>query len=191
MTSENIAEMVLEVTRFEPMALLEVGGGLASFVEELLTFSVVFLRSASGANTALLSSYVAGDADSATVDAERQSRSAFIRNPYLVSKFVEVIFAYTWDYGRGSTLDDTMKNVFGTHPVAKKYLVASLIAFYVDVEKTGLSSQFYEKFSMYGGRRVWRSTLMLIPHSFPTVATTFRKSSNSSGIAFQPSTNQK
>ena len=129
---EDIAELVLQVTRFQPEVLLNVGGGMSSYLDEVLTFACIFLRSRSGANTAMLSSYTAADDASTTAEQERKdSRNAFIRNPYQISKWIEVLFSFTWDYGQGSQLDIAMKNVFGTHPIAVHHLAAGLVAHYV------------------------------------------------------------
>ncbi|KND04737.1 hypothetical protein, variant [Spizellomyces punctatus DAOM BR117] len=73
-----------------------------------------------------------------------------IKNPHLKSKFVEILFTFTWPLWRtesgqtGGKLDD----VFSTHPLAKELLVPNLMRFYVDVEHTGVSSQFYDKFNI-------------------------------------------
>ena len=40
-----------------------------------------------------------------------------------------------------------MESTLNTHPLALKYLIPSLIRIYVEVEQTGASSQFYDKFS--------------------------------------------
>jgi ubiquitin conjugation factor E4 B len=37
---------------------------------------------------------------------------------------------------------------FSTHPYCKDYFVESIIQFYVDVEQTGMPSQFYDKISI-------------------------------------------
>lgn len=127
--AEDIAEIILYVTRTYPLALVNVATGPHAFVDELISFAVVFLRSASGANTVMISNY--SDTDSSNAQQRDLSRHAFIRNPYLIAKWVEVLFSLTWDYGSGSQVDVVCKNAFGAHPIAINHLPASLISFYV------------------------------------------------------------
>ncbi|EMD39878.1 hypothetical protein CERSUDRAFT_63413 [Gelatoporia subvermispora B] len=67
-----------------------------------------------------------------------------IKNPFVKAKLVEVLFyaCIPWG-GRGSLLNSTLNS----HPMALKYLVPALVHFYIEVEQTGASSQFYDKFS--------------------------------------------
>ncbi|KAJ3047555.1 hypothetical protein HK097_011440 [Rhizophlyctis rosea] len=73
-----------------------------------------------------------------------------MKNPYLKSKLVEILFFFTLPLYRtrsGETMG-RLDLVFSTHPLAKEYLVSSLMRFYVDVEQTGMHSQFYDKFNI-------------------------------------------
>ncbi|KAH9936359.1 ubiquitin elongating factor core-domain-containing protein [Fomitopsis serialis] len=68
----------------------------------------------------------------------------YIKNPFLKSKLVEALFYATLNWGnQRSVLAMTMN----THPMALKYLVPALTNFYIEVEQTGASSQFYDKFN--------------------------------------------
>ncbi|EDV24171.1 uncharacterized protein TRIADDRAFT_26472 [Trichoplax adhaerens] len=70
--------------------------------------------------------------------------SHYIINPYLVAKLVEVIFAAS-PAVQGSTrriFDEIRSNPFST------YLPSALMKFYIDVESTGGSNEFYDKFSI-------------------------------------------
>ncbi|GJE98441.1 Ubiquitin conjugation factor E4 [Phanerochaete sordida] len=68
----------------------------------------------------------------------------YIKNPFLKSKMVEALSYACWKWdGRRSILE----SVLNTHPMALKYLMPALIHFYIEVEQTGASSQFYDKFN--------------------------------------------
>ncbi|TPX46860.1 hypothetical protein SeMB42_g02682 [Synchytrium endobioticum] len=74
----------------------------------------------------------------------------YIKNPYLKSKLVEILFYFTFPlyrYADGRTIG-RLDDVFSTHPLAQQYLVTSLLRFYCDVEQTGMHSQFYDKFNI-------------------------------------------
>lgn len=129
---EDIAEYVMHTTRFDPESLASSAG--SSFLDELMSFALVFLISKSGASV--------GE------DNVADQKKVFVKNPYLISKLVEVLFSFTWDYGGQSQLQSVCRNLFAAHPLATKYLPMGLINFWVDVEKTGLSNQFYEKFGI-------------------------------------------
>ena len=52
-----------------------------------------------------------------------------------------------WDpirSGSRNQFNDAVK----AHPLANNHLVSSLIKFYIDIETTGASSEFYDKFSI-------------------------------------------
>ncbi|VEL19106.1 unnamed protein product [Protopolystoma xenopodis] len=44
----------------------------------------------------------------------------------------------------GNSLHNTVKS----HPLASTHMVSALIQFYIDVESTGASSEFYDKFTI-------------------------------------------
>ncbi|GAB6019792.1 Ubiquitin conjugation factor E4 B [Chamberlinius hualienensis] len=73
------------------------------------------------------------------------SSQHYISNPYLIAKLVEVIFATTPTVqSSAGCLHQRILN----HPIAAKYLAPALMKFYIDVESTGASSEFYDKFSI-------------------------------------------
>eukprot|EP00158_Paraphelidium_tribonemae_P008318 Partr_v1_DN28549_c0_g1_i2_m73322 putative ubiquitin conjugation factor E4 len=146
---EDIAEFFLHLSRYNPAALAPNGSNAA--VSEIMGFATVLIRCQSG---------LSGKNENA------EKKPGFVKNPYLISKLVEVVFTFTWNYGSGSTLDAVLKNVFGTHPIAIEHLIAGLIGFYVDVEKTGMSSQFYDKF---GIRYNIASIFKLLWDSYPMI----------------------
>ncbi|XP_046824698.1 ubiquitin conjugation factor E4 B [Vespa velutina] len=68
-----------------------------------------------------------------------------IRNPYLIAKIIEVLFVINPSVqGRTETLHDQVM----AHPISKTLLASYLMKFYTDVETTGSSSEFYDKFSI-------------------------------------------
>lgn len=78
------------------------------------------------------------------------SNSAYIKNPYLKSKLIEILFFFTlplYQYANGESRG-RIDGVMMTHPMAKAYLVPSILHFYTEVEQTGMSSQFYDKFNI-------------------------------------------
>ncbi|XP_022090328.1 ubiquitin conjugation factor E4 B-like isoform X2 [Acanthaster planci] len=68
-----------------------------------------------------------------------------IRNPYLVAKLVEVIFVLS---PAVQTRTAKIYEAIQIHPLAINHLVPALMTFYTDVEQTGASSEFYDKFSI-------------------------------------------
>ncbi|XP_046429762.1 ubiquitin conjugation factor E4 B [Neodiprion fabricii] len=68
-----------------------------------------------------------------------------IRNPYLIAKIIEVLFVINPSVqGRTETLHDQVM----AHEISKTFLASYLMKFYTDVETTGSSSEFYDKFSI-------------------------------------------
>ncbi|EGN98229.1 hypothetical protein SERLA73DRAFT_109617 [Serpula lacrymans var. lacrymans S7.3] len=70
----------------------------------------------------------------------------YIKNPFLKAKVNETIFYGILPYGneRHGILGGTLN----THPLALRHLMPALMHFYIaEVEQTGASSQFYDKFS--------------------------------------------
>ena len=67
------------------------------------------------------------------------------KNPYLVSKLVEVLFVIN-----PSVQDrtDTLFMRVMSHPISEEHLPSSLMTFYTEVEQTGASSEFYDKFTI-------------------------------------------
>lgn len=50
-----------------------------------------------------------------------------------------------WGYGREQ--NGILGNLLNSHPMALKHLMPALMHFYIEVEQTGASSQFYDKFN--------------------------------------------
>ncbi|KAJ3326826.1 hypothetical protein HDU93_002274 [Gonapodya sp. JEL0774] len=69
---------------------------------------------------------------------------AWVRNPYLKAKLVDVPMYRTPDGRPVGRLDD----VFANHRMCREHLVGALTRFYVDVEQTGAHTQFYDKFNI-------------------------------------------
>ncbi|KAI7817553.1 ubiquitin elongating factor core-domain-containing protein [Gamsiella multidivaricata] len=90
----------------------------SSTLDELITFTMVFLIT-----------------------------PGYIKNPYLKAKLAEILFYMTLPY-RGQRNDDTLGIKLNTHPVALQCLIPAIMNFYVEVENTGRSSQFYDKFNI-------------------------------------------
>ncbi|KAF7992765.1 hypothetical protein HCN44_005109 [Aphidius gifuensis] len=68
-----------------------------------------------------------------------------MRNPYLIAKIIEVLFVINPSVqGRTESLHDQVMS----HPISKTYLASYLMKFYTDIETTGSSSEFYDKFSI-------------------------------------------
>ncbi|XP_064642091.1 ubiquitin conjugation factor E4 B-like [Lineus longissimus] len=66
-------------------------------------------------------------------------------NPYLVAKLVEVIF-HVNPYVQPRL--EKLNEIILMHPIALDYLVSALLNFYTDIETTGASSEFYDKFGI-------------------------------------------
>jgi ubiquitin conjugation factor E4 B len=86
---ENIPEFVRTIMYFHPTLLAN-----SPFLDELVSFSIVFLASSNGSNTQMLQTYT-----EKTEEEKIVSQSAFVRNPYLIAKFVECFYSLTWDFG--------------------------------------------------------------------------------------------
>lgn len=66
-------------------------------------------------------------------------RAEYIRNPYLRSKLVDIL--------HGWAIPD-LEQVFDAYPILAEHLAPKLMRFYIEVERTGASSQFYDKFNI-------------------------------------------
>ncbi|KAF7288510.1 U-box domain-containing protein [Mycena chlorophos] len=69
----------------------------------------------------------------------------YIKNPFLKSKINDVLFFGIWNYGRER--HGLLGGLLNTNEMALKHLMPALTHFYIEVEQTGASSQFYDKFS--------------------------------------------
>ncbi|KAH9179139.1 ubiquitin elongating factor core-domain-containing protein [Lactarius sanguifluus] len=68
----------------------------------------------------------------------------WIKNPFLKNKIIDILFCSCFTYrGQSSLLGPSLNS----HPVALKHLMPALTHFYIEVEQTGASSQFYDKFN--------------------------------------------
>ena len=69
----------------------------------------------------------------------------YISNPYLTAKFIEVMFVSS------PILHNYTQEFYVqilSHSLAEVHLARSLMKFYTDIESTGASSEFYDKFSI-------------------------------------------
>ncbi|KAK1229888.1 Ubiquitin conjugation factor E4 [Marasmius sp. AFHP31] len=69
----------------------------------------------------------------------------YIKNPFLKSKINDILFMCIWGYGRER--NGILGGLLHSHPLALKHLMPALMHFYIEVEQTGASSQFYDKFN--------------------------------------------
>ncbi|KAI9573523.1 ubiquitin elongating factor core-domain-containing protein [Boletus coccyginus] len=69
----------------------------------------------------------------------------YIKNPFLKAKINEAVFYGVLPYGNERS--GILGGVLNSHPLALKHLIPALTHFYIEVEQTGASSQFYDKFS--------------------------------------------
>ncbi|XP_036387288.1 ubiquitin conjugation factor E4 B isoform X3 [Megalops cyprinoides] len=86
----------------------------------------------------------------------------YIRNPYLIAKLVEVLFVTNPAVQpRTQRFSEMMEN----HPLSVKQLVPALMKFYTDVEHTGATSEFYDKFTIrYHISTIFKSLWQNIGH---------------------------
>ncbi|MCJ1313271.1 hypothetical protein MMC25_006948 [Agyrium rufum] len=85
--------------------------------EELVTLCITFLRS-----------------------------SEYIKNPYLKSGLVTILFHGIWPvYGRTKGI---LGDLLNSMPFATSHLLHALMQFYIEVENTGAHTQFYDKFNI-------------------------------------------
>lgn len=73
--------------------------------------------------------------------------SDYIKNPYLKAKLVEILFNGSRAARRGDT-QGPLSPTLNAHALALEHLFPALMGFYIEVESTGLSSQFYDKFNI-------------------------------------------
>jgi len=69
----------------------------------------------------------------------------YIKNPFLKAHINEALFYGILQYGNDR--NGILGNILNTHPIALKHLMPALMHFYIEVEQTGASSQFYDKFN--------------------------------------------
>ncbi|CAH1129076.1 unnamed protein product [Ceutorhynchus assimilis] len=71
--------------------------------------------------------------------------SNMFKNPYLVAKLIEVVFVIIPNI---QPRCEPLYNRLMSHPISQTVLSSCLMKFYTDVETTGTSSEFYDKFSI-------------------------------------------
>ncbi|KAG8815087.1 hypothetical protein FRC18_001649 [Serendipita sp. 400] len=71
----------------------------------------------------------------------------YITNPYLKSKLVAILAIGVRPFGRYKM--GILGTALCTHPLSLKHLMMCLMSFYVECEKTGTHTQFYDKFREY------------------------------------------
>ncbi|XP_051946759.1 ubiquitin conjugation factor E4 B-like isoform X5 [Xyrauchen texanus] len=86
----------------------------------------------------------------------------YIKNPYLIAKLVEVLFVTNPAVQpRTHRFFEMMEN----HPLAINQLVPTLMKFYTDVEHTGATSEFYDKFTIrYHISTIFKSLWQNVSH---------------------------
>uniref|UniRef100_A0A4W4HI70 Ubiquitin conjugation factor E4 B n=1 Tax=Electrophorus electricus TaxID=8005 RepID=A0A4W4HI70_ELEEL len=86
----------------------------------------------------------------------------YIRNPYLIAKLVEVLFVTNPAVQpRTQRFSEMIEN----HPLSVNQLVPALMKFYTDVEHTGATSEFYDKFTIrYHISTIFKSLWQNIGH---------------------------
>lgn len=72
--------------------------------------------------------------------------SEYVRNPYLKSTLVTLLFSGTWPayHLRKGVLGDALTST----KFANEYLLHALMKFYIEAESTGAHTQFYDKFNI-------------------------------------------
>jgi len=109
------------------------------------------------------------------------SSTNYIKNPYIRSKLVETISYIT----PKKLLRELRYNPFERSPIALRFLVPSLMQFYIDIEHTGTSTQFYDKFNF----RWFVGTIFRYIWKFKQHRETFRRESGGNSYTFLRFTN--
>ncbi|KAI0243357.1 Ubiquitin conjugation factor E4 B [Lamellibrachia satsuma] len=84
----------------------------------------------------------------------------YINNPYLVAKLVEVVYILNPGVQRNT---QQVNSMLLNHPLALGHLEPALMKFYTDIETTGSSSEFYDKFTIRYHISIIFRTLWEIP----------------------------
>jgi ubiquitin conjugation factor E4 B len=72
--------------------------------------------------------------------------SEYIKNPYLKSGLVTILYHGVWPFGHRSK--GILGDVLFAHKFATKHLLHALMKFYIECESTGAHTQFYDKFNI-------------------------------------------
>ncbi|KAG9010260.1 hypothetical protein FRB94_010788 [Tulasnella sp. JGI-2019a] len=108
------------------------------FFEDIVEFYLFLVRHTPG------SMDLAGKKELVEFILTFMSSTWYIKNPYLKSKLVQILFYGILPYGRDKM--GVMGPILNSHPTALQHLIPILMSFYVEVEQTGAHSQFYDKF---------------------------------------------
>ncbi|CAG5104449.1 Oidioi.mRNA.OKI2018_I69.chr1.g1259.t1.cds [Oikopleura dioica] len=112
------------------------------FIEDFIEFSIFISRQSLTAMVVIFKEHPEF-VEFITISATSPS---YYRNPYLVAKFIELIFNLHPSHNTAN--DPICFNGIVQHEFSKKRLAPVLMKFYSDVEQTGASSEFYDKFSI-------------------------------------------
>ena len=72
--------------------------------------------------------------------------SEFIKNPYLKSGLVTILFHGVWPLWNRAK--GVLGDLLNSMPFAHKYLLNALMKFYIEAESTGTHTQFFDKFNI-------------------------------------------
>lgn len=72
--------------------------------------------------------------------------SEYIKNPYLKSGLITILFRGTWPYRRGGT--GAFSDYYNGSKFVNQHLLHSLMKFFIEAEFTGGHGQFYDKFNI-------------------------------------------
>lgn len=86
-----------------------------------------------------------------------------LKNPYLIAKFVEILFVADPSIQSVGGYSARLHDLITSHALGFKMLSSSLMRFYVDVESTGASSEFYDKFSIRYHIAIVMKSLWTVP----------------------------
>ena len=78
------------------------------------------------------------------------STEGYVKNPYLKAKFVEILSFISTEISDPHEPQNEyhLRPYLESNLFVVKFLTPSLMKFYADVESTGASSQFYDKFNI-------------------------------------------
>lgn len=76
------------------------------------------------------------------------AQPGYIKSPHLRSKLAEILYMFTPEYQDQSGVKTNAEYVFSADQLVYSSLAKSLMDFYQEVENTGSSHQFYEKFNV-------------------------------------------
>ncbi|KAJ8320744.1 hypothetical protein KUTeg_002331 [Tegillarca granosa] len=93
--------------------------------------------------------------------------NTYLGNPYLTAKLIEVIFVMNPSIQQRT---GALNERFLMHPLALQNLVPALMNFYTDIESTGASSEFYDKFTIrYHISIIFKSMWLMPAHQMKMI----------------------